>query len=305
MKPSTPTASEQQQGTEDIWKDPKVVEDYRSAEKVTTAFATSLIEQSGILSIRSEEESLSILDNACGTGAVSAVLHEMLPDWKTKCKWKLTCADLSEAMVNAVKEKIEVEGWGNTDTAVADLQETGLPASNYSHVFASFAIMGVPKPQESLDECLRILKPGGTLAFTTWKKIGWSDDVNAAIATVAPDLPRPTSDEFLMSLGSGDEWHNPAWVESQLQKRGLGDIQVRLVQKTMATSTHSEMMPALTPIMLHLPARFWSEEQREKYGSSLAPAVSDYLTSRYGVDNPIPMDWIAIVATATKPVETN
>lgn len=131
---------------------------------------------------------------------------------------------------------------------------------------------------------------------------GWSDDINAVIATMAPDLPKPTSDEFLMSLGSGDEWHNPTWVEDQLQKRRLEDIQVRPVQMTMATSNQSEIMPALGPIMSHIPARFWSEEQREKYGPGFASAVSDYFTSRYGVDRLIPMDWVAIVATATKPV---
>ncbi|KAM5469143.1 hypothetical protein MauCBS54593_004495 [Microsporum audouinii] len=301
MKSSNPAGSEQPQGSEDIWKDPKVVEDYRSAEKVTIAFARSLVEQSGILSIRTEEERLSILDNACGTGAVSAVLHEMLHDWKAENGWTLTCADLSEAMINAVQEKIDAEGWTNTETVIVDMQKTGLPANSYTHVFASFAIMGVPKPEESLDECLRILKPGGTLAFTTWKKTGWNDDINAAIAKVAPGLPQPTSDEFLMSLGNGDEWHNPSWVEAELQKRGLEDIQVNLVQKTMATSTQSEMLPALAPILAHIPARFWSEEQREKHGSGLVSAVSAYLTSRYATDEPIPMEWIAIVATARKP----
>ncbi|KAF3480388.1 uncharacterized protein GIQ15_05735 [Arthroderma uncinatum] len=288
MRPDTQTSSVEPNGTEDIWNDPKIVEDYRSAEKVTVVFARSLIEQSGILSIQREGKPLSILDHACGTGAVSAVLHEMLPDWKIDDGWKLTCADLSGAMIDAVKAKIDAEEWGNTDTAIADLHRTGLYTGHYTHVFVSF-------------ECLRILKPGGTLAFTTWEKCGWSDDVNAAIATMPGNLPKPTPKEFLMSLGNGDEWHNPDWVEAQLSKRGLKDIQVKLAPKTIATSTLTEILPSLAPIITHIPAKFWNSEQREQHGDNLASAVSSYLEKNYSVDQLIPMNWVAVVATAQKP----
>lgn len=138
MSSTTPARSEEPRDGENIFSDPKIVEDYRSAEKVTVVFARSLVEQSGILSLLGEGEPLSILDNACGTGAVSVILHEMLPDWKVKNGWKLTCADLSEAMIDAVRAKIGADGWGNTDTAVTDLQATGFPAANYTHVFVSF-----------------------------------------------------------------------------------------------------------------------------------------------------------------------
>ncbi|KAK2836983.1 hypothetical protein FQN49_006527 [Arthroderma sp. PD_2] len=295
-----PIRSESPKVSEDIWNDPKIVKDYRSAEKVTLAFAKSLVEQSGILSIRRVGEPMCILDNACGTGAVSVVLHGMLPDWKVKNGWNLTCADLSGAMIDAVKTKIDAEGWGNTSTVIEDIQGTSLPAAHYTHVFASFAIMGVPNPEKSLDECLRILKPGGTLAFTTWKKPGWCDDVNAAIAAMSGNLPQPTPEEFLMSLGNGDEWHNSSWVEAQLQKRGLENIHVSLVSKSMATSTVPEMLPALAPIMAHIPARFWNKAQRGQHGAGFESAVSSYLETKYGVDQPVPMHWIAVVATARK-----
>lgn len=138
MSSNQTTGSEAPKGPESIWKDPKVVEDYRSAEKVTVVFARSLVEQSGILSTERGEEALSILDHACGTGVVSGVLHEKLSDWKVKSEWKLTCADLSEAMIDAVKARINAEGWKNTDTAVVDLQKARLPSAHYTHVFVSF-----------------------------------------------------------------------------------------------------------------------------------------------------------------------
>lgn len=138
MSSNQPVGPEGPKESESIWKDPKVVEDYRSAEKVTLAFARSLVEQSGILSVERKEEGLSIVDHACGTGVVSVALHEMLPDWKFEYRWKLTCADLSEAMLDAVQAKIDAEGWENTDTVIADLQQNTLPSAHYTHVFVSF-----------------------------------------------------------------------------------------------------------------------------------------------------------------------
>nr|KMM64586.1 hypothetical protein CPAG_00938 [Coccidioides posadasii RMSCC 3488] len=299
MPPNSTACPRGSNKSEAIWRDPKIVADYRSAEKVTVVFAKSLVEQSGILSTAKEQTPLVILDNACGTGAVSMVLHDMLNDLTG---WKLTCADFSEAMIDAVKDTIKHEGWKNTDTAIADLQETGFSTAHYTHVFASFAIMALPNSQAGLDECLRILKPGGTVAFTTWKKSGWSEDVNAAIATMPGNLAQPTPEEFLMSLGNGDEWHDPSWVKAQLWKRGLENIQVNLVSKTIATSTVPETIPALAPIMAHIPAKFWNEKQRQKSAGSLASTVSSYLETKYGTDKPIPMHWIAVVATAQKPI---
>lgn len=128
--------------------------------------------------------------------------------------------------------------------------------------------------------------------------------MNAAIANMPGNLPQLTHEEFLNSLGNGEEWHNPSWVEAQLQKRGLEDIRVDSVPKTLATSTPGELMPPLAPIMGHISARFWSEEQREQHAAGLACAVLGYLETKYGADQLIPMNWAAVVATARKPAST-
>lgn len=133
--------------------------------------------------------------------------------------------------------------------------------------------------------------------------VGWIDDMAAAIATMPGNLPQLTQDQFLGSMGNGEAWHSQSWVETQLQKRGLQDIRVNAIPKHMATSTARELLPPLAPIMGHIPAAFWTEEQRENQGANLASAVSSYLETKYGADQFIPMDWAAVVATARKPVE--
>ncbi|KAI1972891.1 hypothetical protein LOZ53_001968 [Ophidiomyces ophidiicola] len=283
---------------ENIWNDPKIVEDYRISERVTVVFARSLVDQSGVISDIDNEKPLCILDNACGTGALSLVLQETLRNRSSG--WKLTCADLSEAMVGSVAARIKEEGWKNTDTAVADMQATGLSANYYTHVFACFGLMIIPNGQKGLDECLRVLKPGGTLGFTVWKKSGWLNDINDAIASMPGDLKQPTPEEFSMALENGDPWHDTDWIKSQLEKRGCKNIQITLVPRTLAPSPPSELIRVLTPLVNFIPVKFWSEEQRKESAANFAPALLEYWNAKYGADTPVPMEWIATVVTACK-----
>lgn len=45
---------------------------------------------------------------------------------------------------------------------------------------------------------------------------------------------------------------------------------------------------------------FWTEEQREKYGDLVRPALEKYLGDRNGMDGEVPMEWTAILSTARK-----
>jgi len=47
---------------------------------------------------------------------------------------------------------------------------------------------------------------------------------------------------------------------------------------------------------------FWTEEQREQYVDDMPLTLLRYLERAYGKDKPIATDWVAITATARKPV---
>lgn len=124
---------------EKLFKDGKFVKNYQTGEKVTGQFVQALIDQSGLIldSKTNQDHHLVVLDNACGTGIVSRLLHQQLDDKTTK-NWKLTCGDISEGMLEYTRLRAETEQWSNTETKIVDAQATQLPDAHYTHVFTAF-----------------------------------------------------------------------------------------------------------------------------------------------------------------------
>lgn len=154
---------------ESMFNDDKFVKNYKTGEKVTGQFAQSLIDQSGMVmdANANPEKPLVVLDNACGTGVVSSLLHQQLNE-KVQENWHLTCGDISEAMLEYTRGRLQREGWQNTEVKIVDAQETGLPSAHYTHVITAFgkllsppilgldsdsllAYMALPKSLEALD----------------------------------------------------------------------------------------------------------------------------------------------------------
>lgn len=127
------------QDWEKLFKDNKFVANYKTGEKVTGQFAQALINQSGLIveSKASPDKPLVVLDNACGSGIVSSILHQQLHD-SVKNNWKLTCGDISEGMLEYTRRRMERENWQNTEVKTVDAQDTQLPSAHYTHVFTAF-----------------------------------------------------------------------------------------------------------------------------------------------------------------------
>ena len=102
-----------------MWSNPRIAELYKVAERATGPFARSLIRQAGVYQVT--QTPLVVLDNACGTGVVSAQLYETLEE-SAKEKMQLTCADFSEHMVKAVTQRIEENHWNGATARLVDAQ---------------------------------------------------------------------------------------------------------------------------------------------------------------------------------------
>jgi SAM-dependent methyltransferase len=112
---------------------------FKRGEMVTYPFAKMLVEQSKVASESKAQpyQPLVVLDNACGTGVVSSILNQSL-DPVIKKGWKLTCGDISSAVLQHTQRRMEAEGWQNTETRIVDAQSSDLPSSFYTHIFTSF-----------------------------------------------------------------------------------------------------------------------------------------------------------------------
>lgn len=94
-----------------------------------------------------------LLDVGCGGGRF---LRRM-----QKCGWQVEGTDFDEQAARKVTSR-----YGIT-THVGDLPQCGLPAENFDAVTLSQAIEHLYDPRATLQECLRLLKPGGLLVMTT------------------------------------------------------------------------------------------------------------------------------------------
>lgn len=102
-----------------LFADPKIARNFKAMEPTVSPFARALILQAFHQDVDNIRKPLTILDNACGTGIISEQLFDILGE-STKKGMKLVCGDLSEVMVNYVKEKIEEKGWKNAEARVVD-----------------------------------------------------------------------------------------------------------------------------------------------------------------------------------------
>lgn len=100
-----------------------------------------------------------VLDVACGTGVV-AITAARLGAKVTGLD--LTPELLAHARENAAIAKVEVN-WRE-----GDVESLPFDDSSFDVVVSQFGHMFAPRPEVAIGEMLRVLKPGGTIAFATW-----------------------------------------------------------------------------------------------------------------------------------------
>ncbi|CAK47958.1 hypothetical protein AnigIFM63604_009795 [Aspergillus niger] len=285
---------------------------YKSGSKISTLFAEELVERSAIAGFGRKD--LVVFDNACGTGAISSALHRALGDEKTRT-WKLTCGDVSEAMVEVSKQKMIEEGWQNAEVEVVDAQNTGLLSDHYTHVFSAFGKMlgtqgnGImltsisafnlfPDDKAAMEECFRVLQSGGTLAVSTWCSTVWATLIQSAIASIPGDLPTPTTEDIFGLYNKN--WADESRVRAQFQQAGFTDINVTSVKKEYTVPVQ-ELAEACKISLPHITRKFWTQEQRDSYEAEVPKAVLRILEEEQRGIGLGAMKAEAIIATARKP----
>ncbi len=98
-----------------------------------------------------------ILEVGVGTGL-------SLPDYSRGNR--LTGIDLSAPMLQKAKVRAAQHRLGNVDgLAVMDAQKLGFRDGAFDVVVAQYVITAVPNPEATLDEFVRVLKPGGEIVL--------------------------------------------------------------------------------------------------------------------------------------------
>jgi len=74
--------------------------------------------------------------------------------------------DISAPMLRRAQERVAEQGLDNVEAlAVMDAKHLALPDASFDVVVAQYVITAVPDPEATLDEFLRVLKPGGEIVL--------------------------------------------------------------------------------------------------------------------------------------------
>ncbi len=104
-----------------------------------------------------------VLDVACGRGAVLFPAANAVGP-----KGFVTGIDFAEGMVKETAREVADRGLSNVGVYQMDAEHLDFPNSSFDAVLCGFAIFFFPQLERALAEFHRTLKPGGSIAFSTW-----------------------------------------------------------------------------------------------------------------------------------------
>ncbi|MFV2060384.1 MAG: class I SAM-dependent methyltransferase [Gammaproteobacteria bacterium] len=105
-----------------------------------------------------------VLDIAAGTGCSSIALAQTIQ----ANNGRVTCVDLSEGMLKKAQQNIDRAGLSNVDYHIMDGQKLDFKSKYFDYVNCSYGIFFMPDMDAALQSWYRVLKPGGTILFTTF-----------------------------------------------------------------------------------------------------------------------------------------
>lgn len=146
-----------------------------------------------------------VLDVGCGTGVVAIAASRT---GASVVGVDLTPELLERARANATIAGVEIE-WH-----LGDVEQLPLKDAEFDVVVSQFGHMFAPQPELAVREMLRVLRPGGTLAFSTWPPELYTGRMFSLIGAYLPPPP---------GIASPAAWGDPAEVRSRLGT-GVKDV---------------------------------------------------------------------------------
>lgn len=147
---------------------------------IFTPYATDLVAR--LLPLRPA----SVLELAAGTGVVTRELATRLPP-----DVRIVATDLNEAMLAVARGQgtARAVSWRQADAMALPFDDASFDA-----VVCQFGAMFFPDRAHAFAEARRVLRPGGTLLFNVWDRIGTNDFAkvvgDAVVGLFAHDPPR-------------------------------------------------------------------------------------------------------------------
>jgi len=166
-------------------------------EAVTVQPAARLVRYAGIRpGMRAGQR---VLDVGCGTGVVAITAARLGA--------RVTGLDLTPALLERARENARIAGV-EVEWQEGDVEQMTLAGDSFDVVLSQYGHMFAPRPELALAEMLRVLKPGGTIAFSTWPPELFVGRMFALVARYQPPPPPGVSPPT--------QWGDPNVVRARL-----------------------------------------------------------------------------------------
>lgn len=197
-------------------------------EAYTTPAAAKLVD---FARVRRDEQ---LLDIACGTGVVAVTA--------ARAGARVKALDLSPVLLERARWNAETART-TIEFAEGDVEALPYPDASFDVVLSQYGHIFAPRPEIAVAEMLRVLRPGGRIAFSTWPPELF---IGRMFTLVAQYLPPP------VGVPSVALWGDPNIVRE------------RLADKVANVEFECDAMyvPALSP-----------QHVRESFEATAAPVV--------------------------------
>jgi SAM-dependent methyltransferase len=140
-----------------------------------------------------------LLDVATGTG-VLAITARLLGA-------RVTALDLTPELLVRARENAATASVLDVEWHEGDAESLPFPDASFDVVVSQFGHMFAPRPEVVTRELLRVLKPGGRIAFATWPPEQMVGRIFALVGRYAPPPP---------GIAPPPQWGDPGVVRERL-----------------------------------------------------------------------------------------
>ena len=244
-------------------------------EALTTPPAAELVRRAG------PRAGQRVLDVACGTGVVAVTAARLGA--------RVTGLDLTPELLERARENARIAGV-DIEWHQGDVEQLPFADRTYDMVLSQFGHMFAPRPDVAIAEMLRVLKPGGTIAFSTWPP---ELCIGRLFALSGRYLPPPPPGVLPPHL-----WGDPNVVRERLGDKITGLQFDRATMRVPALSpqhNRTAMEKTAGPILKLVESLTATDPARlESFRREFETTVADYLA-----DNLVRQDFMITRATKT------
>lgn len=245
---------------------------FAPVQAFTIPAAARLVRHAGVTS------GSRVLDVACGTGVVAVTAARL---GATVAGLDLTPELLEVARENSRIAEVDV------DWREGDVEQLPFDDAAFDIVVSQFGHMFAPRPDVTVREMLRVLKPGGTVAFSTWPPELFVGRIFAAVGKRMPPPPPGIAPP-------------PQWGDANVIRERLGQA-VRDLRFDRAVITPPALSPQHFRVLFESagPMRKVVESLTDKEPEKLAALRKEIeaVVAEYFENNTVRQDYLMTRAT--------